>query len=112
MAEMKYEELSREELLSLMEQKDNEIQELRVKLAEQKRNREKIRRLQADGIRQAKDSGVRFGRPRKKITKEFFKYRKAYHDGEITLQEAAEKSHCSITTFRKWDKETAGEESS
>ena len=105
-----YEGLSREELISLVLEKDNEIEELRTRIADQKKNREKMRRLQADGIKQAKDCGVRFGRPRKKITKEFYRYRKAYHDGVLTLQEAAAKSHCSVTTFRKWDREAASEE--
>ncbi len=105
-----YEEMSREEIIDLLLVKDQTIEELRLRIADQKKKREKMRQLQADGIQQAKDCGVRFGRPRKKVTKEFYRFRKAYHEGVLTLQEAAEKSHCSVTTFRKWDKEIEAED--
>ena len=101
-----YEKMTTEELIAVLKEKDELIKELKEQLNEQKVGKERRRLLQAEGIRAAKGKGVRFGRPKKKIPKEFYRYRQAYYEGLLTLQEAADKSHCSVTTFRKWDRET------
>ena len=101
-----YEKMTTEELIAALKEKDELIRDLKEQLDEHKVGKERRRLLQAEGIRVAKDKGVRFGRPKKKIPKEFYRYRQAYYEGLLTLQEAADKSHCSVTTFRKWDKET------
>ena len=105
-----YEGMTAEELVKALKERDEVILDLKKQLSEQKICKDRRRTLQAEGIRLAKEKGVRFGRPKKKIPKEFYRYRKAYYEGLLTLQEAADKSHCSVTTFRKWDREISAEE--
>lgn len=106
MEEKNYMNLTPQEMAALLMEKDAQIESLRKALEKAKFAKSEQYRLQSEGIRQAKEKGVRFGRPRKKIPKEFYRYRRQYHEKKLTLEEAARKSHCSVGTFRKWDRET------
>lgn len=62
--------------------------------------RENIRQRQAEGIAAAKANGVRFGRPPRKLPKEFYEAFNAWKSGGITCTEAANRCNMPISTFR------------
>lgn len=64
------------------------------------KERENIRKRQAEGIAAAKARGVRFGRPPKLLPPEFYEAFKRWKSGEITGMEAAKKCNMPMSTFR------------
>ena len=58
-----------------------------------------IRQRQAEGIAAAKNRGVRFGRPAKRLPKGFRHQCEKWKRGEITLTEAAKNCGMPISTF-------------
>ena len=66
-------------------------------VAEQERN--KIRMRQREGINIAQRKGGRFGRPRVEITREFQDVVKQWRNGEITTKEAMRISNMKPSTF-------------
>ncbi|MCD7922503.1 MAG: recombinase family protein [Clostridiales bacterium] len=72
--------------------------------------REKIHERQKEGIVAAKAKGVKFGRPPKERTPEFYIRMGQYLDGEITIREAAGFLGISHSTFLRWVKEQTGPE--
>ena len=61
--------------------------------------RSAIRQRQAEGIREAKKRGVRFGRPRKPMPEDAVEQYKRWKNGEVTLKEAAQCCGMPPTTF-------------
>lgn len=61
-----------------------------------------ILQRQAEGIEAAKKRGVKFGRPKFLITKEYIFYYKLWKDKKITAQEGAEKSRMPLWAFYKY----------
>lgn len=66
--------------------------------------RENIKQRQAEGIRVAKEKGIRFGRPKKVSKKEFLKCYRKVIKGELTINEAVEVLHISRSTFYRYIK--------
>ena len=64
--------------------------------------RENIRQRQKEGIAAAKLRGVRFGRPRKRIPKEFEKIKEDWLDKKIVSREAARCLGVAPDTFLRW----------
>ena len=64
--------------------------------------RENIKQRQKEGIMAAKMRGVQFGRPRKKIPKEFEKLNERWQNKEITSREAAKALGIAQDTFLRW----------
>jgi DNA invertase Pin-like site-specific DNA recombinase len=64
--------------------------------------RENTRQRQLEGIREARKRGVRFGRPRREIPKEFEEIKALVLKGAVSLREGAERLGVSHTTLRKW----------
>lgn len=64
--------------------------------------RENTKQRQAEGIAAAQRRGVRFGRPRKMIPKEFMQLQASWRAGEITSREAAQRLGVSQNTFLRW----------
>lgn len=64
--------------------------------------RENTHQRQLEGIREARKRGVRFGRPKMEIPKEFDNVKILVKDGKISLRVGAEQLGVSHTTFRKW----------
>lgn len=64
--------------------------------------RENIRRRQAEGIAAAKAKGVRFGRERMEIPKEFAPICAQYKARRVTAREAAKELGVAHSTFLKW----------
>lgn len=62
--------------------------------------RENIRARQAQGIKAAKERGVRFGRPVKPLPDNFDWYYSKWYAGEITATEAAKRCDMPLSTFR------------
>ena len=63
--------------------------------------RASIRERQAEGIRIAKENGVKFGRPAVKLPKNLYDVCKRRYEGEITLEEALKRTHLKRSTFYK-----------
>lgn len=55
--------------------------------------------LQAQGIRKAKERGVRFGRPRVEYTEEFIAAAEAFRKKQITLRQALERTGIKKSSF-------------
>lgn len=66
--------------------------------------RENIKQRQAEGIKEAKQKGVRFGRPRLEIPKEFYKVFELWLNDEVSLREASKMLDVSHMTFSRWVK--------
>ena len=64
--------------------------------------RENIRQRQAEGIAAAKARGVKFGRPRKAIPKEFPAVKTLWTSGKINSREAARRLSVAQDTFLRW----------
>ncbi|MGN1416890.1 MAG: recombinase family protein [Oscillospiraceae bacterium] len=64
-----------------------------------------IRQRQAEGILAARQRGVRFGRPPKERTGEFYHLKDEYLSGNISARKAAAMLGITHTTFTKWVKE-------
>ncbi|MCQ6282366.1 recombinase family protein [Bacillus sp. EB600] len=75
-------------------------------MAEDERNR--IRKRQREGIDVALQIGVKFGRPKAKITEEFEKVYRRWKKGEIPAVKAMEELDMKRTTFYKLVKEYEG----
>ena len=67
--------------------------------------RENIRKRQAEGIRAAKQRGVRFGRPRCSADENFVYLVQQWNEREITLNEVLKRSGMSRSTFYRRRKE-------
>lgn len=67
--------------------------------------RENTHQRQMEGIREAKKKGVKFGRSKKDIPKDFEKIAGKWQRKEISLRTGAKELHVSHTTFSKWLKE-------
>ncbi|MFR5601020.1 MAG: winged helix-turn-helix transcriptional regulator [Lachnospiraceae bacterium] len=62
--------------------------------------KERQRSLQRMGIEEAKKRGVRLGRPRLEINKEFYQMIELYRKGNLTQKQAADSLGISLKTFR------------
>lgn len=66
--------------------------------------RDNIRQRQAEGIAAAKERGVRFGRPVKRMPPDFYLIYNRWKDKEISGRKASRKLGVSYSTFIKWTK--------
>lgn len=64
--------------------------------------RENIKQRQKEGIAAAKNKGVKFGRPKKQIPKEFRKYYSLWEKGEMSGRQAGILLGVNHNTFFKW----------
>lgn len=64
--------------------------------------RQNIRSRQAEGIAAAKLKGVRFGRPRKPIPKDFANWKELWEEGQFSSRFAAKCIGISHQTFLNW----------
>ena len=69
-----------------------------------------IRQRQAEGIAAAKERGVKFGRPPKKLPEQFPRIWRQWKNGEITGTYAAKKCGMAISTFRYKAEKYGGKE--
>ena len=71
--------------------------------------RRAIRVRQAEGIREAKKRGVKFGRPKKPLTENVIKACEQYHAGGSTLQACAKACNLPLSSFymklKEWEQE-------
>ncbi|MCD8362798.1 MAG: hypothetical protein LUC98_07540 [Lachnospiraceae bacterium] len=97
------------ELLVVIHQMEQAEQELQSKIdglqaaldkcSDEKAAKEENHRKQMLGIASAKARGVKFGRPKKTIPKNFGKLVAAWEKGEISVVTAADRCDMSISTF-------------
>ena len=66
--------------------------------------RTNIKQRQAEGIRIAKEQGVKFGRPNKKLPSNFKEVARQYLDKKIPFEMALEKTKMTKSTFYKYIK--------
>lgn len=66
--------------------------------------RENIRQRQMEGIAAAKQRGVKFGRPKKRVPEEFARLREKWMQKEVSSREAAKRLGISQDTFLRWSK--------
>lgn len=64
--------------------------------------RENIHQRQEEGIKIAQLKGVKFGRPQKKVPKNFYKVFQLWVDNEISTREAARRLDVHYSTFLRW----------
>lgn len=64
--------------------------------------RENIKQRQLEGIKVAKEKGIKFGRPPMKKPKNFKEVFESYERGEITLREGAKELEVNHVTLFKW----------
>lgn len=64
--------------------------------------RENIKQRQAEGIKEAKKKGVRFGRPECEKPDAFVEVLQLWQDGQISGKEAGRRLNISNHTFVKW----------
>lgn len=67
--------------------------------------RENIHQRQMEGIKEAKKRGVKFGRSKIEIPKEFYNLAEKYIKNQTSLRKASKELGVSHTTFSKWLKE-------
>lgn len=67
--------------------------------------RENIRQRQREGISAARQRGVQFGRPRKKIPEAFGRLEQSWTRGEVSSREAARQLGVCQDTFLRWVRE-------
>lgn len=67
--------------------------------------RENIHQRQMEGINEAKKRGVKFGRSKIEIPKEFYNLAEKYIKNQTSLRKASKELGVSHTTFSKWLKE-------
>ena len=68
------------------------------------RERENIKTRQAEGIASAKLRGVKFGRPKAEISKEFLRAYELYKQGLIKVKEVMSMCNIAKSTFYKYEK--------
>ena len=61
--------------------------------------RDTIRKRQAEGIKIAKEKGIKFGRPKIKVTNEFYDVKEKFLKKELNLQDSLKKLGISKTYF-------------
>lgn len=64
--------------------------------------RENIHQRQMEGIKEAKNKGIRFGRPRTELPTDFHKVAKLWKSKKISKRKAARMLNISHTTFIRW----------
>lgn len=64
--------------------------------------RENTHQRQMEGIQEARKRGVKFGRPKKALPKDFCVVADEWQAGKISLREGAERLEISHTTFERW----------
>ena len=64
--------------------------------------RTNIKQRQAEGIKIAKENGVKFGRPNKKLPNNFYEVARQYLDKKISFEKALEKTKMTKSTFYKY----------
>ena len=74
------------------------VSEMFRTVAEQER-REERRQRQAEGIAEAKARGKRFGRPAKPLPENFYEIHRAWREGKMVLQDAADACGMPQSTF-------------
>ena len=72
--------------------------------------RDFMRERQAEGIRIAKNKGVKFGRKPKERTPIFFELKDRWKRGEISARKAAKTLQIDPKTFLRWSREKVAEE--
>ena len=58
-----------------------------------------IKQCQREGISEAKNNGVKFGRPRIEVNSSFYLTAERWNKGELSLKEAPKESDLSLSTF-------------
>lgn len=64
--------------------------------------RENIHQRQAEGIKVAKEKGVKFGRPQREAPQEFMKFYDMWRTGQISKRKAAQQLGTSHSVFTSW----------
>lgn len=61
-----------------------------------------ILQRQAEGIAAAQRRGVKFGRPKRKLSKEYAEYYKLWKDKKISAQEGADRCNMTLRAFYRY----------
>lgn len=61
-----------------------------------------ILQRQAEGIAAAQRRGVQFGRPKRKLSKEYAEYYKLWKDKKISAQEGADRCNMTLRAFYRY----------
>lgn len=79
-----------------------------IRQDEASRHADLVRR-QSEGLKNARDRGVRLGRPPAKRPRKFISVYGMYAAGEISARSAAQMLHVSPGTFKRWVLEEGAE---
>ena len=66
---------------------------------QEKKEKEKRRKTQREGMRQAKENGVNFGRPKKVLPENYERICNDFLDKKITAEQAAKYCQVGLSTF-------------
>lgn len=99
-----------EQLMSIVEDRDKVSQILLLLEETQEKALSEHKKRQRQGISNARERGVRFGRPRKTPGPEFFAVTESWQRHEISIEQAAGILGMSSKTYRKLVKEMEEQE--
>ncbi len=78
---------------------------LRVIREDERTRRSNLVQRQSEGLKKARDRGVRLGRPPVKKPRKFMSIYTMYVNGQISARAAAQMLQVSPGTFKRWQKE-------
>lgn len=92
----------REQIAALLNNQELSSKVLEIIAADEAERRAMLVRKQTEGLQNARDRGVRLGRPPAKRPRRFQSVYEMYRDGQISARSASQMLSVSPGTFKRW----------